>query len=159
MRTQDEIVEKLLAINKEKHLFDFRRDMLVVFLDREHAELVKGISLKEDADLSDWKEDDLSDEVILEKMKDYMDFAWDKAQNHRGLSANRSIQRLEAWCWLLGEDELVEALENGPYAVYGAPGLAKVSEKFGWPIPPGEDIERMIRGLPCVPNCEKGCLL
>lgn len=159
MKTQVEIVGKLLAISKEINLFDFRRDILVVFLDRKHAELMKGVVLKEDADLSEWKGDVPSDEIVLEEMKNYMKFAWDKAQNHRGLSAQRSIQKFSAWCWLLGEDELVEALENGPYARYGAPGLAKVCEQYGWPIPKDKSIERMIKGLPCVPNCEEGCLL
>lgn len=158
MRSQDEIVGKLLAISKEDHLFDFRRDILVVYLDREHAELIKGITLKEDADLSSWKEKNLSDEIVLEEIKGYMDFAWDKAIGHRGLSASRSIQKLSAWCWLLVEDELVEALDNGPYSRYGAPGLAEVSKRFEWPIPKGKRIKRMIKGLPCVPGCEEGCL-
>lgn len=59
----------------------------------------------------------------------YMAFAWEKANNCRGISANRSIMHYQAWLWLLGEtwgDSLFD-----DYEFYGKPQLVRICEYFG----------------------------
>lgn len=66
---------------------------------------------------------------LREKAIQYMDFAWQKANNCRGISASRSISHYQAWLWLLGEtwgDSLFDE-----YEFYGKPQLVRICEHFG----------------------------
>jgi hypothetical protein len=63
-------------------------------------------------------------------MHDYMSFAWDKANNCRGLSAGRSIDHMKAWLWLLGESEMAAKIAH--FSHYGKPQLRAICERFGW---------------------------
>lgn len=65
---------------------------------------------------------------VINKMKDYMEFAWNKANNFRGLSAWRSIQHYRNWLYMLGDsfDNLINAMKR--YDYYGKPFLALISE-------------------------------
>ena len=75
-----------------------------------------------------------SDEDVKEKMLDYLPFAWGKAEDERGLSADRSIQHFTAWAWLI-DDEFsneIENMYNTNYAPYGEPILGFISEKLGY---------------------------
>ena len=160
MITQNDIVAILIKRNKKNHLFDFFPEVCVEYLDAEHAALLKGTLLKEDADLSTWDEtgvSPLNESAIIETMVDYMAFAWGKVLDHRGISANRSVQKFEAWCTILGRNDLVEYLSGQQYAMYGAPMLAKICEAFNIALPEGRKIRRMIKGLPCTRNCDEGC--
>ncbi len=69
-------------------------------------------------------------EAVVKAMLDYMPFAWEKANNCRGLSAGRSVQHMQAWLWLL-DNPLGEKLE-GIYQYYGKPCLRAVCEAYGW---------------------------
>ena len=96
--------------------------------------------------------------VIIADMASYMGFAWSKAEDHRGLSSARSISKMQAWLWLLGDDELYAyASGEGNYPQYGAPILARISAKYGFAVPQSEGLRRMIKGLPCVESCKDGC--
>lgn len=64
--------------------------------------------------------------------QDYMAFAWDKANNCRGISANRSIAHMRSWLWLAREDDLLEALDSSAYRFYGKPQLRLICTYFGW---------------------------
>lgn len=66
----------------------------------------------------------------LDAVRDYLDFAWDKANNCRGLSAMRSMNHLAAWLWLAGFDELADSFEK--YELYGKPHLVTASELVGF---------------------------
>ena len=65
---------------------------------------------------------------LLANMLDYMPFAWQKANDGRGLSALRSMAHYSAWTWLAGDDfgELTE------YEFYGKPHLIRICEQYGW---------------------------
>jgi len=66
-------------------------------------------------------------------------FGWGKVRNHRGLSADRTILKMKAWLWLLGDDELEAfAADYANYPQYGAPILKAICEKYDFPIP--EDV-------------------
>lgn len=67
-------------------------------------------------------------ESVLKRMEEYMSFAWEKANNCRGLSAARSMNHYSAWVWLLGDD-----LGNlNDYEYYGKDNLVKICQKYGW---------------------------
>lgn len=104
--------------------------------------------LKEGADITEeqWESDrhDPYPDFIRQKLIDYMPFAWDKANNRRGISSSRSIMHMIAWTWLIGDDRLTAALEHAmygdhnrldlkaiPYCYYGKPQLVMVCDHYG----------------------------
>lgn len=151
MRTQDEIVARIKEV-AERDLFGAEIGDLLGFLDYEHAKPW----LKPEVKSEEWKPGDLTDERAQAELVDYLSFAWDKAINHRGLSAIRSLSHMRAWLWLLGKDELLAFLEtDGNFRPYGTPVLAKISEAFGYEAP--EEGLKMARDGSCEPGCEMGC--
>jgi hypothetical protein len=66
-------------------------------------------------------------------MLEYMPFAWDKANDMRGLSAGRSVQHFVGWTWLAGDDELSAWCDdNSNYQHYGKEILVRICEHYGW---------------------------
>ena len=64
-----------------------------------------------------------------------MEFAFEKAIDQRGLSANMMFFVIKMWLNIL-EEPLASFSESG-YAPYGLPLFRAVAERFGWPIPEG----------------------
>jgi hypothetical protein len=149
VRTAKEIVEHIL---NEKQVIDFRPEVVVEYLTFEEAKPL----LKPDARPEDWPpHKPLTREQVLSDMCAYMDeYGWPKALNHRGLSANRTVQKMQVWAFMLGDDIDVDKMH---YENYGAPILKFFCEKYGFPIPDCEEARRMAEGLPCTPSCEEGC--
>lgn len=154
MRTQGEIVERVRA---SRTMFGFQAEVLVPHLDFEHAREF----LKPEMTLEKWEEGEdpspLTEARAVEDFRKYAEFAWGKARDHRGLSASRSVEKLSTWTWLLGRDDVLEAVEAVGYAQYGCPKLKVICDAFGFPVPDDEATQRMIRGEPCEPGCESGC--
>ena len=67
----------------------------------------------------------------LDEVRNYLDFAWDKANSCRGLSAGRSLDHLKAWLWLAGFDEIVDK-HFSTYKRYGKFQLVIASELTGF---------------------------
>lgn len=128
MRTQQEIIERYNQ-RKAGDMLGFESDQYLSYLDYEHVKPY----LKKGAAKEEWVF--LSLREITNRMKAYMSFAWDKANNCRGISANRSIQHYIAWIWLSGNDEFAEkidqAFENN-YHHYGKPILEQICNHYGW---------------------------
>jgi hypothetical protein len=61
---------------------------------------------------------------------------------------------MEAWLWLLDDESLIA---DAPWGQYGAGTLAVICQKYGFSIPGGESVDRMIRGELCHPDCQEGC--
>ena len=59
-----------------------------------------------------------------------MEFAWDKANNCRGISASRSIDHYSVWIWLLGDEDKLSDIRD--YEYYGKPQLVEICELYGW---------------------------
>jgi len=154
VRTPQDIVEFYRA-NEQGDFFGF---MLEVFATYLTAEQIREFC-REDADLAEWPEPNpLTRDAVLNEMREYMSFAWDKAKRHRGISAERSVQRMGAWLWLLGDDEMVAFTKSSEnYPQYGAPILKAICEKYGFAIPDDEGLMRMTQGLPCREDCDEGC--
>ena len=161
IRTQEEILERIKE-TKDEDIFGFGTEILMSTLNFENIKKF----LKEDIDkkaLGEIKENckkfskDRKNNLIRE-MRNYMQFAWEKVEDHRGLSASRSIIKMTEYLWLLKEDELLKlAQEDDNYYPYGAPILAKICEKLGFPMPKKKQIKNMVSGKPCCRNCDMGC--
>ena len=130
MRTQDEIVRRL-ETRRENDPLGFEIIEYVDYMDFARARPF----LKDDVTEQEWKEETSSLGTSIERMRDYMEFAWGKANNERGISANRSISHCIAWLWLAEEDELLAQVENefeSNYRYYGKPILEMICNHFGW---------------------------
>jgi hypothetical protein len=123
MRTDEEIIQRIEERRKED-FFGFEISDLIVCLPAEKAKPF----LKEGADLTDWSPASRDREAILKQMADYMPFAWDKANNCRGISASRSMSHYTSWIWLIGDD--LGNLDD--YEFYGKDNLAKICKHYGW---------------------------
>lgn len=153
MRTAEEIVEYIKA---DDGFLSFQSEVLVPYLPFDEAKQF----LKDGVTVEGWVElpQPISPERVLADVQEYMKFAWDKALDHRGLSASRSVSKMTAWMWMLGDDELVELCsDDSAYPQYGAPILRAISEKYGCEIPQSDFLARMAQGLPCESGCDMGC--
>ena len=123
MRTDAEIIARI----KERSQHDplgFETSDLLSFLS---AEAVWPF-LKEGVDLTEWTPQPQDRETMLKMMHEYMEFAWKKANDGRGISAMRSMHHYMAWTWLLGDD-LGNLLD---YQYYGKDNLVKICKHYGW---------------------------
>jgi len=121
VRTTSEIIDEI-----EKHrgdFFGFIAEDLVGYLPFKKAKPY----LADKSSEKEWKV--LDQGKVVEVIKSYMSFAWDKANCCRGLSAGRSIEHMQAWLWLLGEDAAAKEIDNFRY--YGKPQLAAICEHYG----------------------------
>jgi len=124
MRTQEEIVKRFKT-RKEHDMFGWEIHEYLDYLDYEHAKPFLKANTKEES----WEIEKMTP---AEKIKDYMKFAWGKANNCRGISAGRSLSHMVAWLWLDGQDEfLKEWNELRNYEYYGKPQLIAICEKYG----------------------------
>ncbi len=142
MRTQEEITERIDG-RQERDVLGFEWHEYVGALGWEHGKQY----LKEDTKLieDDWELEFPTQESIMARMKDYMEFAWDKANNCRGISASRSIAHYVAWIWLYGDDEFAKEIEGAfdhNYEYYGKDILAKICDKYGWDYKQWDDSRR-----------------
>jgi len=123
MRTQKEIVKRFHE-RKGKDPFVFEVNEYIPYLDYDHAKPF----LKKDVKLKDWKQEKMTP---AEKIKDYIPFAFEKANNCRGISAGRSIMHMVAWLWLDGQDEFLLNNNIEDYEYYGKPQLIKICDLYG----------------------------
>lgn len=128
MKTQQQILDRIMEI-KEEDVFGFEISILFDYLTVESMESLRGRVLKDDVDLSDHVTKTADEETIKAEMRDYMEFAWAKANGFRGLSAGRSIQHYQAWLWLLGERDLANDIGN--YQYYGKDKLVEICDYLG----------------------------
>jgi hypothetical protein len=123
MRTNDEILARIKQLEGDDYL-GFETTDLIFRLPFEQARPY----LKEGTPSDQWEPVTQSPEELI---VDYLPFAWDKANDQRGISASRSVSHMRSWLWLGGHDEAAEALSD-LYECYGKPCLVMVSEMFGF---------------------------
>lgn len=127
-KTYEQIVERVrqLHLNCED-ILGFQTVDLVAMLPYSFAKEFLGKEVSE----QEWEEPlPYEEEKILEQMRDYMSFAWDKANNKRGISASRSMSHYTAWIFLLGDEDQFPNLLN--YEFYGKENLAKICAFYGF---------------------------
>lgn len=118
--------------------------------------------------------DDSADTIVADASR-YLDYAWSVALSHRNIPAQRSMFKLDYWCWLLGAEPLLIA-ERTPQGLYRVGALRAAAEYIGYEFPPTRisefldspvtpitadqqnRIARMADGVPCVLMCPDGCL-
>jgi len=128
-RTQDEIVARI-AERKSEDFFGFETNNYVEHLDYEHVRPY----LKDDVSADQWAKATENLSSPLDQIKDYMPFAWGKANGCRGLSAGRSLSYMIAWIWLAGDDDFAKTIDHEidlNYQYYGKDILVKICEHYG----------------------------
>jgi hypothetical protein len=133
--SQDEIV--LRARSRQRFdMFGFEYLEYLDALDYESAtEFLTDEARADKSVKEDWKPNLTSRESVLERMKDYLPFAFEKARNQRGLSAMRSLKHFTAWTWLAGDRGLSEAIATYPGDDYGLAMLGQIATHYGWAAP------------------------
>ena len=128
MRTQQEILTKF---REHSGPLDFTRDVLFEHLDYDHArEFLKPECTREKY------ESYAAQQPPLEEARLYMDeYGWPKCLGERGISAVRTVQKMQAWFWLVGNDEMVAAIRGESYDDYGWSILHMICTQMSWPIP------------------------
>lgn len=150
MRDKSEFL-KWLWSERENDVLNFMLEAAVEWMSFEDARPW----LKPEATSNDWpKTKPWSRRSVLSTMRSYMDFAWGKALGHRGISAERSVEKFKVWLHMLGEEGILEGVH---YPNYGAPILMAISEHFGFAIPEGTEARNMAEGRKCRRDCEEGC--
>lgn len=86
-----------------------------------------GLSLKEGSTPSEPEE--WTRENILKHLESDLDFAFEKAINHRGISSSLMHNVILMWMWVL-DDELCGYTRYNPY---GTPLYEKIADKYGLP--------------------------
>lgn len=123
MRTQQEILDRIEEV-KASDFFGATRGDLIEALEFENAKPF----LKEGVTAGEWTWNDA--QGVRKAAIEYMEFAWGKANDCRGLSASRSVDHYRAWMWLLGSDEF-EKLADDEYEFYGQPVLVIAATALG----------------------------
>jgi len=135
MRTQDEIKERFEKVND---FFGTQKADLAQYLEYEYAKLF----LTEEAILAHESGEDVwvTKTDPKKEILEYLDFAYEKAEDERGLSAQRSLLHFNSWIWLDSE-ELYQEFQPliNPYTNYGIPALNWISEKYGFVRKVAED--------------------
>lgn len=129
--TKEEILNQYMKYGSEDPC-GFEWHQYVPYLD---FELVRN-TLKEGFTEEEFNKDfkkELKRESIIDEIKDYMGFAFDKANNCRGISSNRSIGHYIAWIFLAGDkgfsDEIRKEFKEN-YCYYGKQILKKICEFY-----------------------------
>ena len=126
MRTQAEIYERAkLQFDADNTGFEWT--LYIDYLTYEQAQSIVKMITK-----SEWQQghDFVASTTVLEQMRKYLPFAWKKAASGRNLSAQRSLRHYVAWFWLIGNDEMADAIEiyltSGQYEDYGKEMLTHI---------------------------------
>jgi hypothetical protein len=158
LKTVEEIAK---FIRDDDSMFGFKVDVCLQYLPFDQAREF----LKPEVTAEEWSISvhPLTEDGLKTDMLDYMDFAIGKALDHRGLSAGRSVEKMQAWLWLLGDKETwAFADEDANYKNYGAPILKYICEKYGYSLDKLDKWDRlkfdnMALGKLCQAGCEDGC--
>ena len=132
--TQKEVVERyknIIESDKTGLMYEFSGKMLFPYLSFEYLRS-KANKEATDKEIKDFMEI-LTKEKILKEATDYLKFAWEKCNNERGISSNRSIYHYIEWFWLMGEYDFSTKIQNefdGNYHSYGAHILKMIETKL-----------------------------
>jgi len=128
MRTQEEI---MVRFEKADDLFGTQKIDLIDYMTFKNAKpyLQEEYVAKVESGEEKWEIKTDPKKEILE----YLDFAYDKAEGERCLSAGRSMLHFRTWIWLEDDkfyNEVINLIDN--YTNYGIPALNKISKHYGY---------------------------
>lgn len=164
MRSTEEILARIAEHRASDRIFDFRAETLAEALPSSALDTAGFCTTTPE----EWDEARLdTDDKIRVAAIEYLTFAFDKAKDHRGLSANRSVDRMGEYLWLLGLD--TTKFHAADYAQYGVPKLAAAAEALGVTFPDDPQLKNMAEGRQCLHGtdpadrswdhgiCQEGC--
>lgn len=158
VRTSEELAAKVAELwDSPSSPFGFGAEVLIpeLPLDQAAPYLKEEALARYRAGEEIWHGGDLDPVRIRREAIEYLEFAYGKAMDHRGISAFRSIEKLAAYCWLLGAPW--DLVAGAPHANYGAPGLMAAAGFLDHPFPFDGPLAEMAEGRPCSPDCVEGC--
>lgn len=123
MREDKEILDRIRNLD-EFDILGFQTSDLILRLP---FDLAKEF-LKPEAKEEEWKQYPRDRESLIKEMLEYMPFAWEKANNDRGISAARSMAHYNSWIWLVGDD----LGDMNDYQFYGKDNLVNICDHYGW---------------------------
>lgn len=129
MKTRERVTEEIQGGRKSGCEFIDSRDyarLTPYFQSAEGFDML-GFSLKEGAEFEESKA--WTRENIIEDLKGDVSFAFEKANNQRGISANLMYEVVKMWMWVF-DDELAD---YDDYYDYGIPFLKQVAAKYELP--------------------------
>lgn len=128
MRTQEEILKRF---DEADDMFGTQQSDLVEYMTFENAKphLKEEYVLEVESGAEKWEQRTDPKAEIL----DYLPFAYEKAEDERGLSAARSLLHFKSWIWLDDEEfynKVLPIMDN--YTNYGMPALNMISDHYGY---------------------------
>lgn len=156
-RTPEEIVARITEV-APRDFFGAESTRLLRALPWEHAAPLLTDDARQSYEKGEqtWEVKTHPRQAIL----NYLPFAMNKADSHRGLSANRSIDHMRGLTWLLG---CYDKVEWDNFENYGAPVLKQIAGMLSpegatlWAELATPGLERMAMGEPCEDGCSEGC--
>lgn len=126
----DEVKFKYESI-KAQDFLGFSAEAYLPFMNWEDAKEYYKEEFRQKVDSGEIKYTNVIIEEAAQDFLDYMNFAWDKAQNMRGISASRSIEKLSAMLYCMNRADLAEEIQREElYNPYGAPALINICKKM-----------------------------
>lgn len=127
-----------LAIMKENDFLGFGKEVALRVLEFETVKNYINENAVKDVENGKQEKWKVMTDVIeaAQDFLDYMVFAWSKAMDERGISAERSIEKLAAWMKILSRKDIAVILEDESlYYPYGKPALKKACEMLNISCP------------------------
>lgn len=139
MRTYEEIVAFAKDYQSRAPIFGgFSIEVVFGFLPFAMAKAFMNAEAlaKPDAEV-EWEKErtPLTREEVLKELREYMAFAWEKVQDQRGLSACRSVIKIETLIYMLGDEEPIKAFRDADGDNYGADKLLVACLHYDLPFP------------------------
>ena len=128
MRTDEEILKRIRHIKDSDWMGQEKND-LIFALSYKTAKEKK--YMRKETKEEKWEEMRIvSPEESINFIESYMPFAWDKANNFRGLSVSRAISHMAAYLFLYGMNFAPDQIKM--YRYYGKPRFRAICEYFDW---------------------------
>jgi len=136
MRTQIEILEKLLEIVKKPEVdpLRFKREELLKFASFDTLESIGDVYCTNGnvvVDENTWKPICLTYDEVIARLRAMLKIAYNRSVKRSVMSVNRSMQKIEVVLWILKDDEAIEFI-NDPdnFRAYGLPIVQYLNERY-----------------------------
>lgn len=129
--TPKEIIKRLDSAKDD--IFGAEYEDLISALPFEFAKpyLEDDFVRKVEAGEEEWKPINDDRDKAIATIREYMAFAWLKANDCKGLSAGRSIAHMAAFTFLAGDLDLSNKIKRIGYSYYGKPHLRAICVHYG----------------------------
>ncbi|KKM56234.1 hypothetical protein LCGC14_1551890 [marine sediment metagenome] len=128
MKTDDQILERIAYVEKKVDPIGFATSDLIFRLGYKAGKqfLKSDVTEKEYNTKLKWSK---NKNDIIKEMKEYLSFAFQKATDERGISANRSLLHYQNWFWLIGDQDFADSIFKD-FSNYGLEKLKEIEKKL-----------------------------